>query len=155
MGEYTFEDVLSIETGSCAFRGGSVPPWERREEGIVEEVFVDKVEAFGDGERRLISKNGHEVGIFRIGDEYFAWHNICAHQGGPVCQGRVFPRVLEPLAADRTTRGMVYSEEDLHIVCPWHGYEYNLRTGRNAGNPRLRLKPVEVAIRDGAVYVKI
>ena len=121
----------------------------------MEEVFVDKVEAFGDGERRLVRKNGHEVGVFRIGEEYFAWHNICAHQGRPVCQGRIFPRVLEPLAEDRTTRGMVYSEEELHIVCPWHGYEYNVRTGRNAGNPRLRLKPVEVAVRDGAVYVKI
>ena len=36
---------------------------------------------------------------------------------------------------------MDYSEEELHIVCPWHGYEYSIRTGRNAGNPRLRLKP--------------
>lgn len=119
------------------------------------EVFVDNVESFNDKECRLVSHDGNEVGVFRIGSEYFAWHNTCAHQGGPVCQGRIFPRVLQVLAEDQTTRGMVYSEEELHIVCPWHGYEYNIKTGRNAGNPRLRLKPVRVVVRDEAVYVQL
>jgi nitrite reductase/ring-hydroxylating ferredoxin subunit len=121
----------------------------------VAEVFVDNVESFNDKECRLVSHDGNEVGVFRIGREYFAWHNTCAHQGGPVCQGRVFPRVVQALAEDQTTRGTVYSEEDLHIVCPWHGYEYNIKTGRNAGNPRLRLKPVRVVVRDEAVYVEL
>jgi len=121
----------------------------------VEEVFVDDTKSFKDRDRRIISRNGVEIGVFRLGDEFFAWHNRCAHQGGPVCQGRVFPRVLEPLQEDGTTRGMVYSEDEIHIVCPWHGYEYDIRTGQNAGNPRLRLKPVPVTVRDGAVYVTI
>jgi nitrite reductase/ring-hydroxylating ferredoxin subunit len=121
----------------------------------VTEVFVDTVEALQESGRRLVVADGAEIGVFLIGDEYFAWHNRCAHQGGPVCQGRVFPRVLEPLAEDRTTSGRAYSEEDIHIVCPWHGYEYNLRTGRNSGNPRLRLRPAPVVVRDGAVYVEL
>src|SRR5690606_15774711 len=126
-----------------------------RGRGLVEEVFVDDTKSFKDRDRRIISRNGVEIGVFRLGDEFFAWHNRCAHQGGPVCQGRVFPRVLEPLQEDGTTRGMVYSEDEIHIVCPWHGYEYDIRTGQNAGNPRLRLKPVPVTVRDGAVYVTI
>jgi nitrite reductase (NADH) small subunit len=127
----------------------------KKTEGIVTEVFVDKIETFTDRECRLVSQDGAEVGVFRIGDEYFAWHNACAHQGGPVCQGRIFPRVLQPLGEDKTIDKMVYSEEELHIVCPWHGYEYDIRTGRNAGNPRLRLKPAPVVVRDGAVYVQL
>lgn len=121
----------------------------------MEEVFVDDAESFKDRDRRVLSRNGVEIGVFRLGDEFFAWHNRCAHQGGPVCQGRIFPRVLEPLLEDQTTRGMAYSDDEMHIVCPWHGYEYDIRTGQNAGNPRLRLKPVPVEVRDGAVYVRV
>jgi nitrite reductase/ring-hydroxylating ferredoxin subunit len=124
-------------------------------EDDVEEVFVEKVDAFKEKECRLVSRNGREVGVFRLGDEYFAWHNTCAHQGGPVCQGRIFPRVIQTLGEDQTTAGTVYSEEDIHIVCPWHGYEYNIRTGRNAGHPRLRLRPAPIVVRDGAVYVQL
>jgi nitrite reductase/ring-hydroxylating ferredoxin subunit len=40
-------------------------------------------------------------------------------------------------------------------VCPWHGYEYNVRTGRNSGHPNLRLRPVETVVRDGSVYVRL
>lgn len=121
----------------------------------MEDVFVEQVAEFPDKECRVISRNGKEVGVFRIGEEFFAWHNRCAHQGGPVCQGRIFPKVLEPLLEHQTTHGMAYSEEELHIVCPWHGYEYNIKTGRNAGNPRIGLKPVPVVVKDGGVYVQL
>lgn len=121
----------------------------------MEDIFVDKTDTFKNRECRLVSKNGHEVGVFRLGEDYFAWHNTCAHLGGPVCQGRIFPKVVQNLGDDNITAGTVYSEDDIHIVCPWHGYEYNIRTGRNAGNPRLKLKPVPVVVRDGAVYVQL
>jgi nitrite reductase/ring-hydroxylating ferredoxin subunit len=128
---------------------------KNRERTDVEDVFVEKVDAFKDRQCRLVSRNGHEVGVFRLGDEYFAWHNRCAHQGGPVCQGRVFPRVIQTLGEDQIAQEMKYSEEDIHIVCPWHGYEYDIRTGRNAGHSRLRLRPAPVVVRDGAVYVQL
>lgn len=121
----------------------------------MEEVFVCKSEEMADGDRRLIKKGQVEVGVFRIGDQFVAWHNRCAHQGGPVCQGRVFPKVLERLGEDRISAGFCYSEDAMHIVCPWHGYEYDLRTGRNSGNPGLGLRAAEVILRDRSVYVRI
>ena len=105
---------------------------------------------------RLLVKCGDcEVGIFLVDGELYAWHNECAHRGGPVCQGRVLKRVIEPVASDGSVRGLQYDAEDTHVVCPWHGYEYNVRTGRNAGHPDLHLQRVDAVVRDGNVYVRV
>ena len=43
---------------------------------------------FEEGGKRLISVSGRDIGIFRLGGQFYAWHNVCPHQGGPVCQGK-------------------------------------------------------------------
>lgn len=121
----------------------------------MEEVFVCNSGDMADGDRRLVRHGTAEVGVFRVGEALVAWHNRCAHQGGPICQGRVFPRVTERLGAGQEVLGFDYVEADRHIVCPWHGYEYDLKTGRNAGNPSLRLMPAQVVERDGGIYVRL
>ncbi len=121
----------------------------------MQEIFVAAFDDVPDRGRLVFKCNDVEVGIFRLGDEVHAWQNRCAHQGGPVCQGRLFAKVLEAVGEDRTVSGMRYSDEDLHIVCPWHGYEYNVRTGRNSGHSDLHLLRVDVVVRDRNVYVRV
>ena len=48
-----------------------------------------------------------------------------------------------------------FDEDDMHIVCPWHGYEYHLETGEHVCNAALRLKKFKVTARDGGLYVEI
>ena len=62
-------------------------------------------------------------------------------------------RVLEPVASDMTTRTQEYDEAESHIVCPWHGYEFSIKTGFHQGTSRVRLRKAELAIRDGEIYV--
>jgi nitrite reductase (NADH) small subunit len=121
----------------------------------VQEVFVGRAEEFERYSRKVLSHGNLEVGVFRLEDGFVAWLNECAHQGGPVCQGRLFPKVDEPIAADGTIRDLCYRDDTMHIVCPWHGYEYDVRTGANSGHPHLRLKKVEVLVREDAVYVRV
>ena len=64
-------------------------------------------------------------------------------------------KVEENLAADRTSLGMKFSEEHTHIVCPWHGYEFDIETGAVPANKKMRLRKFEVKLRDGDVYVEI
>jgi nitrite reductase (NADH) small subunit len=111
------------------------------------------VDDYADGDRKVVVCGDAEVGVFRIGDEFFAWHNRCAHRAGPICQGRIMKRVIEPVAADKTTRTQEYDETESHIVCPWHGYEFSIKTGYHQGSQRQRLRKAELAIRDGAIYV--
>jgi len=121
----------------------------------LQEIFVAGVEEIGEGERRVVENDGMEIGVFRVGDGYFAWESNCPHQGGPVCQGRIMNRVDEVIGDDRRSHGYRFVEEDVHIICPWHGFEFNIRTGRHPGDPDTRLRGFEVVVRDGGIYVCI
>jgi len=63
--------------------------------------------------------------------------------------------VIERIADDKTSQGLAWSDEDVHIVCPWHGYEFNLRTGVHPGNKNARIRPFETKVKDGEVYVVV
>ena len=119
------------------------------------EYSAGKVTDYADGDRKVVECGEFEVGVFRIDGDFFAWHNRCAHRAGPVCQGRIMQRVIEPLAGDRTVRTQQYDPAETQIICPWHGYEYSIRTGCHQGNPRIRLRKAELAIREGEIYVRV
>ncbi len=121
----------------------------------MQEVFVAGVDEIPDGERRVVEGGEYEIGVFRLGDEYFAWESNCPHQGGPVCQGRIMNRVTEVLDEGKRSLGYRFVEEDVHIVCPWHGFEFNIRTGKHPGDPQARLRGFEVTVRDGGIYVSV
>ncbi len=91
--------------------------------------------------------------MFRWEGEYFAYRNICAHQGGPACEGVMMHKVEDVLGPDRTFLGQRFSEREIHFVCPWHGFEYDLRTGECTADRRLKLRSYPVVVRDGEVYV--
>lgn len=112
-----------------------------------------RLDEFNDGGRRVVSCGGTEIGIFMVDGELYAWHNECAHRGGPVCQGRIMKRVVEPVQSDGTVRTLRYHAGDTHIVCPWHGYEYNIKTGEHPAHSALKLRKAMVTVRDGEVYV--
>src|SRR5665213_2840848 len=81
--------------------------------------------------RTVIEISGQEIGIFRVKGVLYAYENYCVHAGGPVCQGVLMGRVVELLDDEKRSLGDRFSETDLHIVCPWHGYEYNVETGEH------------------------
>jgi nitrite reductase/ring-hydroxylating ferredoxin subunit len=128
-----------------------VPP--RVNEIIMREVKLGSVSAFSDPGRKVIEIDGVEIGVFHIKGQFTAYGNICPHMGGPVCQGKILPRVEEDIAADRKSRGFVFSKTETNIVCPWHGYEFDIRTGRHQGNQKLRLRPLDVLVVEGEVFV--
>jgi len=119
------------------------------------DIYIGREDEFEDRGRKVIVNGDVEIGVFFVDGEFYAYENNCVHQGGPVCQGRILNRVIEKIAADKTSEGLAWSEEDVHIVCPWHGYEFNLKTGRHPGNRNARLRPFEVKVTDGEVYVVV
>jgi nitrite reductase/ring-hydroxylating ferredoxin subunit len=52
------------------------------------QYYAGNVSEYADGDRRVIVCDDIEVGFFKIGENFYAWHNRCAHRAGPVCQGR-------------------------------------------------------------------
>ncbi len=69
-------------------------------------------------------------------------YNQCAHRGGPICQGRIYRRVVEPVDGEPKTRTLRHDSVAKNIVCPWYGWEFDLRTGAPPG--RRQVRPGEV-----------
>jgi nitrite reductase/ring-hydroxylating ferredoxin subunit len=105
--------------------------------------------------RKLVATAGTEIAIFRLHGELYALENYCAHFGGPACQGKIINRVVEILDVDKASRGLTFSETDVHVVCPWHGYEYNITTGEHAVKKDIKLRTFNVSEHDGDVIVEI
>ena len=119
------------------------------------EVFVAKVAEFPDGERRIVSSGAHEIGVFHWQGQFYAYANMCLHQGGPACEGVIMHKVEDVIGPDRTWVGQKFSDERVHFVCPWHGYEYDIKTGECAADRRLRLKKYNVVRRGEEIYVSV
>jgi len=119
------------------------------------DVLVDDADQMKHGERRLLTDGELEIGVFRIRDEFHAFLNHCPHQGGPVCQGKVMAKVVEPVDGTARSLGMRFSEEAFHIVCPWHGYEFEMESGRHPGSAVTRIRKFKTKVVDGKLYVVV
>jgi nitrite reductase/ring-hydroxylating ferredoxin subunit len=118
-------------------------------------VFVGAREKVPEGGRLVVDVGETTIGIFRTGGRLYAYLNTCAHQGGPVCQGKIIPRVDEVIDERGESHGFKFDEEDLHIVCPWHGFEYSIKTGVHPGRPSARLISVPVEEGPDGIYVTV
>lgn len=117
------------------------------------EYKICPVSELPDGSRLLARMGDMEVGIFNVGGRIVAYENRCPHQGGPVCRGRILGRWVEDLGPNKEVVGGHHSS-DVDIVCPWHGWEYDLLTGRNIADPTISLTALEVVVRDGVICVR-
>ncbi len=117
------------------------------------EIAVMPFAELADRGRRVVEVNGVEIGVFRLGDGVVAYRNRCPHQGGPVCQGKLMPKVEQPLGPGGEELTMRFSDDVVHLVCPWHGYEFVLATGEHPGAPHMRLRRVPAELRDGMVIL--
>ena len=117
------------------------------------EKFVAKLADFKDGARRIVFVGDNEIGVFRHDGAFYAYSNFCLHQGGPACEGLTIARVEERLRPDKTSMGLYFSASDMNFVCPWHGMEYDIRTGECVADRRLKLKKYQVVQKGDEVYV--
>ena len=119
------------------------------------DVHVGPAASFSDPGRKVIDIGDIEVGVFKLDGAFYAYENRCPHLQGPVCQGKLLPLALEAVAADGSSSGRVFSKERMNIVCPWHGFEFDIRTGEHPTDRRVRLRRIPVWVADGEVYLTI
>lgn len=116
-------------------------------------IRVCRTEELPPGERRLVTVDETPVGVLNVDGEYYAIENECAHQGGPVCKGKVQPELVgeysEPGARVHERPG-----ERLAIACPWHGWEYDLETGRHLGVTDIALETFDVTVEQDVIYLE-
>jgi 3-phenylpropionate/trans-cinnamate dioxygenase ferredoxin subunit len=110
---------------------------------------VGTIDEIAPGGRKIVDVGGRSIGVFNVDGEYYALRNRCPHQGGALCEGRLWG-VLKA-----TTPGVFEYDARREIVtCPWHGWEFNVTTGRSWCEPeRLRVRRYDVTVETYAVSV--
>ncbi|MSQ43118.1 MAG: Rieske (2Fe-2S) protein [Chloroflexi bacterium] len=103
---------------------------------------VAQVGEIPPGGRKVVDLDGHSVGVFHVEGEYFALLNWCPHQGARLCEGRLWSGLEGDVPGDYRTR-----TDRTVIACMYHGWEFDLRTGRSVCEPeRLRVRTYEVTV---------
>ncbi len=113
------------------------------------EVFVAALEDLPPGERRVVTAADKSIGVFNTGSQIVAVLNICPHAFAPVCLGRLGGTTLPSKPG-----AFVWGRDNEILRCPWHGWEFDLHSGRCLTDRR-RLKRFPVVIRDGRIYVEV
>ena len=119
-------------------------------------LAVGPADELAPGERTIVeADDGRSVGVFNLDGTYHAMENRCAHQGGPVCTGTLQGAIEgEYDGPGRRVRDVV-NDEVPAIACPWHGWEYDLRTGEHLGDPEYTLRTFDVVEDCGTLYVEL
>lgn len=97
------------------------------------------------GGRKIVTVAGRSIGVFNIGGEFFALRNRCPHQGGPLCEGKTWGMLFARVPGE-----LEYTRAGEILTCAWHGWEFDIRTGRSWCDPeRLRVRAYAVSVESG------
>ena len=97
-------------------------------------VTVARVDDVPPGEVRAVHAGEEEVALARVGDDFYATQQHCIHLQGPLGEGWL---------------------EGCVLTCPWHGWQYDVRTGENEFDRAITLRTYEVQVVDGEVKVRV
>jgi nitrite reductase/ring-hydroxylating ferredoxin subunit len=111
---------------------------------------VAKVSDLPPGTRRLVTVRGRPIVVFNVNGEMLGMLNRCPHQGGSLCHGIVTGLVEGKRAGD-----FHLSRVGEIIRCPWHGWEFDIRTGQSYCDPEtIRTRTYDVSIETGTGVVQ-
>ena len=97
-------------------------------------VRVAGVGELGPGENRVVEADGRSIAVFNVEGRYYAIDNVCPHRGGPLAEGDII------------------GDE---IVCPWHLWGFDVRSGLCPGNAEYTIATHEVKVDGGRILVRL
>jgi len=103
---------------------------------VTEDTFVTvaRVEQVPPGSVRTVRAGDEEIALAHCNGGFYAVQPHCLHLGGPLGEGRV---------------------EGCVLTCPWHGWQYDVRTGQNEFDLAIQLRTYDVQVDDGEVRVRL
>ncbi len=82
--------------------------------------------------RVVCVKGSERIAVYRDGDQLHAVSSVCAHQGGPLGEGKIV---------------------DGCVTCPWHGYQYDAKDGRSPPPYTEKIETYELRVEGGRVLL--
>lgn len=106
---------------------------------------VARSEDLPPGERIIVEVAGRSVGVFNVDGRLYAFLNSCPHQGAELCRGDIVSDVAAPRPGEWSM-----GPARRYLTCPWHGWEFDLETGRSWFDPvRTRVRSFPAAVESG------
>lgn len=97
-------------------------------------VRAIKTEEVPPGRIRELQLDGKVIALANVEGKLYAINNVCLHRGGPLGQG------------DLTGHS---------VTCPWHGWQYDVTSGKIGMNPAVGVETYKVEIRGEDVYIDV
>ncbi|HXF93457.1 MAG TPA: non-heme iron oxygenase ferredoxin subunit [Nitrospiraceae bacterium] len=88
-------------------------------------VRVASTSDIAPGSGMVAEVNGQTIAVFNVDGTYYAIDNTCVHRGGPLGEGDLDGEV---------------------VTCPWHGWQFNVKTGVSVNNPSACVKSYQVKV---------
>lgn len=99
--------------------------------GFVKMATLDELPP---GSAKEVEHEGRIYALFNIDGQISAIDGVCPHQGGPLAEGQI---------------------EGTTVLCPWHGWRFDVRTGKTPLGPRVKQAVFEVRIEGRDVFVQV
>ena len=111
---------------------------------------IAPVDELPPGTRKFLTIDERPIAVFNIKGEFFGLMNRCPHQGAALCEGP-----LIGLALSSNPGEIEYTKLGEILRCPWHGWEFDVRTGKSWCDPgRIRTKTYDVGVAPGRTLVE-
>lgn len=97
-------------------------------------VKLARLEDIPLGSALEVEHDGRVYALYNLDGSISAIDGICPHQGGPLADGEVCDGV---------------------VTCPWHGWQFDIRTGKALLGTKIQQERFEVKVESGDVLVAV
>jgi nitrite reductase (NADH) small subunit len=97
-------------------------------------VTVARVEDVPPGTVKAVQAGEEPIALANVDGTFYATQGECLHLRGPLGEGKL---------------------DNSYLRCPWHGWTYDVRTGKNDFDLAIEARTYEVQVEDGEVKVAI
>jgi|SRR3989344_3563309 len=98
------------------------------------EINIGKVNDVEEGKGKVVEVNGKTLALFKKDGKFYAIENTCLHRGGPLGEGELNDKV---------------------VTCPWHGWQFDITTGKSAMMPEMGVKSYKVEVKGNDVVLHL
>lgn len=95
---------------------------------------IGNLDEFPEGQGRIVKVESQEIAVFRVNGEFYGIDNHCPHRGGPLAEGEIQGTVVQ---------------------CPWHLWDFDLRTGECLLNSRIRQRCFQIQVEGDRVFIQL
>jgi uncharacterized protein len=131
-------EILTLDRDFSVYRWGKnkmfhILPWGLKG-GIMAFVKAIKVGELAPGKMHAMQIGEREIALANVDGKFYAINNTCLHQGGPLGEGDLGGKV---------------------VTCPWHGWQFDVTTGKEVQNPSSGVACYPTEIRGDEVFVDV